>query len=233
MEKEKRAYKKKVKYVEQFEVTEETNPKIIKQKKLLDFLSRKMGKLHDYQRDLIIDVVARIFNRETVVRSDYPTLGLHWREYPANIVANILGVTTSTVNTWTRDGKNMLQKTEAGRFDMGNVVRWLIARETEKYKHKEAGIESLKRKQLQGIVEMKQIQIAKEKGSVVQADYHEAVLSSRIGNLRNWLEVNFDREFFKLANKTVEELRPAAKDLRKQMMDAYVGGSKGIERGGK
>ena len=201
-----------------------------KKRILVSYLSKGLQRLHDYQRDIILDVVSRAFDREVIVRSDYPMLGLNWRDFPIQTVAQFLGVNQSTVNSWTRDGKHLLKRNENGRLNMEVVVQWLIDREGLKHKSKEVGMDSLRRQQMQAIIKQKEFDLNKAKGLVVDTEYHEAVLAARISDLRGWMETNFPREFFKMANKNLEELQKLAPGMMRSMMDAYIGGSKGVEK---
>jgi hypothetical protein len=129
--------------------------------------------------------------------------------------AKSYGVTTQTIFNWKKEG---CPTNDDGTLSLPDVYRWNITH----IKTKMVGSDvDTRRKQKD--IELKEAQIQKIRGNLIEKSLMETIMSSRAGNLNRFLTKTFVNQAPYFVGKTTEEVRTALYDMVQKAMDAYIG----------
>ena len=133
-------------------------------------------------------------------------------------VTAALGISLNTLYEWLLKG---FPRNADKSFNLPQIFSWYAHRLTEKYT-----TTGLKRKKIETEIEMKQTQIKKLRGDLVERSLMKTILASRAGNLRRFLEKTFVNNAINLVGHDVNKMRTLLFELVQQAMAAYIGSSK-------
>lgn len=176
---------------------------------------KQLSMLLESQQKILSDILALIEAGKKIRSSDIDKLFDSTR-CGANRIVDIFGVSKMTLNRWNDDGcPRNVDKT----YSIGAVYKWreekLIGRNVDK--------SNLPQRKLEAEIALKEAQVKKINGEVMDRDLVEQIMTSRASSLRNFFEKTFMANAVHLAGKNVDEVRVLLFELLRQAMDAYIG----------
>lgn len=126
-------------------------------------------------------------------------------------VAEVFGMTLSSISQFG------CPKHTNGTMDLGEVLRWYLAKQKEKPKAK-IDLESEK---LRLQCEKMEIDLEKMKAENISVETHKQILASRAMSLKNFIQEFYDKNVHLYAHKSIDQLRPMVKDHVSAMLNHY------------
>lgn len=144
------------------------------------------------------------------------------RKVSQTFVKEVFGYSFQALAAWKRDDsfKDVGIINEDESWDFVKLVRWREEKRATKSgdEKKDLEVEKLKRE-----IEIKDIQIAKDKAASIDRETHEAILASRQSLLTGFLTHAFVQNSHKFFGKSLDELRIIAADFARQALAVWTG----------
>jgi len=137
-------------------------------------------------------------------------------------IAKMNGVTNSTVYNWIKQGCPVAKRGAVGKgghmLDSREVIEWRLQQERDKQTDfgENMSKEEAQRRKLQAQAELAEIEVAKEKGQVVELEELESELADKFAHLRSRLRRIPERCVMRVIGETDER---AIKDILLEEID--------------
>jgi len=189
-------------------------------------IKSQLRSLEPVQRELVQAIFNKLFDGKALAKKDAGLLGIEFDHVPHQACADIFQLTRRGLYKWADEG---CPRNEDGTYSVYDVHRWQMRKQESK--HKQAiGVSDLERKKHEQEIELRHLRISEKRKQLIELDLHKQILGSRMAGLKNFWQTVFARNRHQRASKTVDELAIIDDALVRDAMDAYLQGSKSIDK---
>ena len=138
--------------------------------------------------------------------------------------ADLFGVHRTTIYEWSQlDTFKEASVVQGSKYDLRKLILWREGARSEERKQEGGEKRDLEMEKLRKEIELKDIQIQKEREAHIDIETHEQILTSRMASLKQFLTHAFVQNVHRFHGKNLDELRTIAADFAKQALAAYTG----------
>jgi len=151
---------------------------------------------------------------------------LNYRSVSQAVLCAVLKKSQATIRNWEYAG---MPRREDDSYDTADIIDWMIDREVQRARQVETPKENLDRLLKEKDVELKDLQLQRKRGEVIQRDQHLMILGSRANALKQFLVDSGIVNLHFFVGKNLDELKTVWIEFVRQAMDRWTSGSSAAE----